>query len=289
MRNHWMTTFIHIRRSPYQATAAILVMLLTFFVVAVFGLLGRGSEVVMRYFETRPQVIAFLKDDVSADSVDALRATLVQSGKVKDTKYVSKSQALEIYREQNKNDPLLLEMVTSDILPASLEVSATSISNLNDIAQTLKNTPGVDEVIFQEDIANSIQNITVSLRKIGIVLISFFCLVSLLVVTIVVGMKAAAHREEIEILRLLGASTWYVRWPFIMEGVFYGFSGAIIGWGVSYITLLYSTPFLVRFLSGISVLPFPVIFMLELLGGEILAGTIIGFCASFLAVKRYLK
>jgi len=289
MKNHFKTAWIHIRRSPYQALGASLVMFLTFFVISVFALLAGGSEIILRYFETRPQIIAFFKDNTTSDQVDSLKNQLSQSGKTKDLKFVSKEEALQIYRQQNQNDPQLLEMVTADILPASLEVSASNINNMGDLAGILKQDSNVSEVIYQEDVVKSLQKITFTFRKIGAGLILFFALVSMLVVLIVVGIKAALRREEIGIMKLIGASGWYVRLPFIFEGMFYGVIGAIMGWGATYIVVLYSTSFLVTFLSGISILPIPVVFMLELLGGEILIGILIGFLASLLAVKRYLK
>lgn len=289
MKEYFRTTWTHIRRSPYQALTAILVMFLTFFMASVFVLTAAGFQVVLRYFETKPQVTAFLRDDVTLAQVDALKAKLVQTGKVKETKYISKEQALNIYREQNKNDPLLLEMVTANILPASLEVSTTNISYLSELAKTLRNEKGVEEVIFQEDVVKALYNWTNTLRKIGIGLIGSLGLVSLLVILAVIGMKVTLRREEIEILQLIGASPWYIRAPFIFEGILYGMVGAILAWGMAYLLVLYASPFIVQFLSGISLLPVPIFFMLAVLGIEILLGIVIGCLGSLLAVKRYLK
>lgn len=289
MKQHWRTSWTYMRRSPYQALSAILIMFLTFFLATVFVLTAGGFQGVLRYFETRPQVTAFFKDDTVMDQVDILQAKLAQTGKVKESTYISKQQALAIYKEQNKNDPLLLEMVTANILPASLEVSTKDISYLPEVAQILKNEPAVEEVIFQEDVVKALHNWTSTLRKIGVGLIGALGLVSLLIILVIVGMKITMRREEIEILQLLGASSWYIRAPFVFEGMFYGIVGAFLAWGVSYLLILYVTPFLVKFLSGIPILPVPIFFMLSLLGIEILAGIVIGSLGSLLAVKRYLK
>lgn len=289
MKQHWRTCWTHMRRSPYQALAATLIMFLTFFLATVFVLTAGGFQVVLRYFETRPQVTAFLKDETTLEQVDTIKARVAQTGKVKEIKYISKEEALAIYREQNKNDPLLLEMVTANILPASLEVATKEISFLPEVAQILKSEPGVEEVVFQEDIVRSLHNWTSTLRKIGIGLIGALGLVSLLIILVIIGMKITLRKEEIEILQLIGASPWYIRAPFIFEGMFYGIVGAILAWGIGYLLLLYATPFIVKFLSGIPILPVPIFFMLSLLGIEILAGIVIGSLGSLLAVKRYLK
>ena len=277
------------RRSPYQALAATLIMFLTFFLATVFVLTAGGFQVVLRYFETRPQVTAFLKDETTLEQVDTIKARLAQTGKVKEVKYISKEEALVIYREQNKNDPLLLEMVTANILPASLEVATKDIAFLPEVAQILKSEPGVEEVVFQEDVVKALHNWTSTLRKIGIGLIGALGLVSLLIILVIIGMKITLRKEEIEILQLIGASPWYIRAPFVFEGMFYGIVGAITAWGISYLLLLYATPFIVKFLSGIPILPVPILFMLSLLGIEILSGIVIGSLGSLLAVRRYLK
>jgi len=289
MKQHLKTTWTHIRRAPYQALAATLIMVLTFFVATIFVLTAAGSQAILNWFETRPQVTAFFEDKVTMEQVDILRAKLAQTGKIKEAKYVSKEEALAIYREQNKNDPLLLEMVTANILPASLEVSTTNISYLGEIAQILRQESGVEEVIFQEDVVRSLHEWTNVLRKVGVGLIATLGGVSLLIILVIIGMKVALRREEIEILQLLGGTNWYIRAPFIFEGIFYGVVGAILAWGISYLLLLYSTPFLVGFLAGIPILPVPFLFMLALLGAEILVGALIGTLGSLIAVRRYLK
>lgn len=289
MKQHWRTTWTHMRRSPYQSLAAVLIMFLTFFICTVFILTAGGFQIVLRYFETRPQVTAFLKDEITSSQVDVLQAELAQTKKVKEIKYISKEEALAIYKEQNKNDPLLLEMVTASILPASLEVSTNDLNNLNDIAQILRNKPTVEEVVFQEDVVKALQQWTINIRRIGIGLMATFGFVSLLVILVIIGMKITLRRDEIEILQLLGASPWYIRSPFIFEGIFYGAVGAFTAWGISYLLLLYSTSFIVNFFQGINLLPVSYLFMLTLLGIEILSGVIIGSLGSLLAVKRYLK
>ncbi|MBU3957290.1 ABC transporter permease [Patescibacteria group bacterium] len=289
MKQLLKTTWTHIRRTPYQSLAAVLIMTLTFFVITAFTLLAAGSQAILSYFETRPQVTAFFEDQVTPGQIDLLKAKLAETGKTKEIKYVSKEEALAIYREQNKDDPLLLEMVTANILPASLEISTTNITYLGEIAEILRQEPGVEEVIFQQDVAETLHKWTTNIRRIGAVLAIVFSSAALLTILVIIGMKVALRREEVEIMGLIGASRGFIRAPFIFEGIFYGVVGAFIAWGVSYLFLLYATPFLVDFLVGIPVLPVPILFMLAVLGGEILLGIFIGILGSFIAVRRYLE
>lgn len=287
--SHFKTSLSHIRRSPYQALSAIMVMALTFFISGTLVLIGFGSNVILKWFETRPQVTAFFKDEVTPDQIDNLKARINQTGKVREMKYVTKEEALNLYKDLTKGEPLLQEMVTASLLPASLEISTNEVNGLKEIAEILKADESVDDVIFPEDVVSSLSNLTNALRQIGIAIIVFIALVSVLEILVMISMKIAIKKDEIEILRLIGASSWYVRMPFIYEGMFYGVGGAIIGWLGSYVLLMYSTPFLVSYFSEINLFPIPTMVMGGLLGGMILFGTIIGALGSFIAVKRYLR
>lgn len=279
----------NIRRSPYQALAAVMVMTLTFLVVSFFTFLAIGSSKVISFFESKPQVTAFFKDEAKQENINALEDQLNSTGKIASMKYVSKEQALAIYREQNKNDPLLLDLVTADILPASLEISTVKISDMSSISDMLKRSSIVQEVVFQKDIVSTLINWTTAARSIGLGLIIVLSLVSVFIIITIIGIKISQKRDDIEIMRLIGASGWYVRWPFLIEGMFYAVVGAFIAWLLSSAALAYATPFLSSFLRGIPIFPIPLTFFFALLGAEFVLAIMLGFFSSFLAVLRYLK
>lgn len=283
------TTWKNIRRSPYQAFAAVFVMTLTFLFISFFTFLLYGSSKAISYFESRPQATAFFKQEVKQADIDNLKNELNKTNKVASIKYVSKEDALKIYREQNKDDPLLLELVTADILPASLEISTIKIEDLSGINNMLNQSPLVSEVVFQKDVVSILTSWTNALRTIGLGLIVTLSLVSVFIMVIIIGVKISQKKEDIEIMRLIGASGWYIRWPFIFEGIFYGTIGAILGWGIASGALWYATPFLSTFLKGMPIFPLPFLFLLEVLGLEIVVAVILGIFSSSIAVLRYLK
>lgn len=283
------TTWHHSRRSPYQTLAAILIMALTFFVVSVFTFVVFGSSKIISYFESKPQVTAFFKEEVKKENIDALVDQLKETEKTSRIRFVSKQEALEIYRQQNKDDPLLLDLVTAEILPSSLEIATFKIDDLSPISEMLKKSSFVKEVIFQKDVVSTLSSWTNALRKVGLTLVIIFFFVSAFIMITIIGLKIAQKKEEIEIMRLLGATSWYIRWPFILEGISYGVIGACIGWLISVLLLWYATPSMSYFLRGIPLFPISPIFLLELLGVEILLAIILSAFSSFIAVLRYLK
>jgi cell division transport system permease protein len=283
------TTWKNIRRSPYQAFAAILIMTLTFLVVSFFTFVLIGSSKVINYFESKPTLTAFFRNEVKQEDINSLENNIKKTGKVATVKFVSKQEALKIYRQQNKNDPLLLDLVTEDILPASLEISAIKIEDLSTIHAALKSSPIVSEIIYQKDVVSALTSWTNALRKIGIGLIIVLALVSIFIMVTIIGIKISQKKEDIEIMRLIGASGWYIRWPFVWEGIFYGIAGAVLGFGIATSSIWYATPFLSSFLKGIPIFPISLIFLLQLLAVELAIAIILGAFSSFLSVLRYLK
>jgi len=276
----------HLFRSPYQSMAAILVISLSLFLISVFFLIGMGFRGILQYFESRPQIIIYLKDEATSQAVDLLKAKIEGSGKAKEVEYVSKEKALSIYRELFKDKPLLLEMVTAKILPASLEVSPNNLDCVHDIVEMVKGESIVEDLEYEEDVITNLQKLTTVLKKVGIGIAGFLLFVSVLIVLVVLGMRIFQRKEEIEILKLLGAARCYIYFPLYLEGIFYGVMGALISWGFSYLALYYSTPFLKNFLLGIPLLPVSFLFMLKLLAGLIILGSFVGLLGSLLAVLR---
>ena len=283
------TAWKNIRRSPYQALAAILIMTLTFLVISFFTFLLVGSSKVITYFESKPQVTAFFKNEAKQADINTLENQLHATGKVASIKFVSKDEALKIYREQNKNDPLLLDLVTADVLPSSFEISTIQIEDMGAISNMLNKSSLVSDVIYQKDVVSTLSAWTSAIRKLGIGLIVLLSLVSIFIMATIISIKISQKKEDIEIMKLIGATNWYVRWPFLTEGILYGIIGAVVGWLMATAGLLYTTPFLESFLKGIPVLPASYVDLFILLGLELIFAVFLGFVSSFLAVLRYSK
>lgn len=292
------SVWTHVRRSPYQAMAAILTMFLTFLLAGIFFLATASSVLVLHFFESKPQITVFFTDKATADDANTLKKTLEATDKVSAMKYVSKDDALAIYREQNKNDPLLLEMVTADILPASLEVSAKDPTYLGELSPIIQKAQGVEEVVFQKDVVDTLLSWTNAVRIAGGSLAILLAVDSLLIIMTVVSMKIALKKEEIEILKLVGASPWYIRMPFVLEGGFYGTAGAFMAWIIIIGIVIWLQPVVLSLLGMIPVIglvlgsftatPF-LLAVGGFLGAMLVIGFFLGSVGSLVALGRYLK
>lgn len=288
----------HIRRTPYQSLAAILTMFLTFLLAGIVGISSFASHMILMYFESKPQLTVFFMEKAGKPEADSLVATLKQTGKVASTKFVSKDEALAIYRQQNKNDPLLLEMVTTDVLPASLEVTAVDPSYLKDLEPVIKGAQGVEEVVFQRDVVDALIKWTNGIRIIGTVFALLLAFDSLLILMTVIGMKIALRKDELEILRLIGASPWYIKRPFVLEGALYGWIGSFVAWIVIMGGIVWGRTALLSFLGvipSISALlssptgqPF-LVFAAAFFVSMVVSGAMLGSIGSLIASGRYVR
>ena len=289
-----MTTFKatwhHIRRSPFQSLTAIFVTTVCFFVLSIFAILSNGLSSVLNHFETKPEVTIFLKDGLDKSTVESLQKELSNYPNVREIKFISKEKALSIYKEQNKENPLLTEMVTASILPASFEVSVSDPAVLSQIAQNFSaKTEMVDEIIYQKDIIQNMLHWTSIIRKTGLIIALGTALISFFVIFIIVGMKITNRQEEIKISRLLGASKYYVKKPFLLEGFIYGLMGSLIGSAASFSSTFYFKDKINGFFQPITFVSSDINFYAMVLLSEIAFGIFVGYLASWIGVKRYIK
>ncbi len=284
------TAWHHIRRSPFQSLAALIVVSFSCLLFSLFFLISQGMRQTLTYFETKPEVTIFLKDGLSKDIVQSIQNDLASYSDIREIRFISKEKALEIYQEQNKDSPLLLEMVTSDILPASFEVSANDPQTLDKINQDFSNRSDiVDELIYQKDIISTLLNWTDKIRITGLVFIVIFSLVSFSVIYTIIGMKITSRKDEIHTSRLLGAGKSYITKPFLLEGFFYGFFGGIIGNAVVFISGYFLKDQINKFFNPINFIDYSPVNIVKIISISIATSSLLTLFASLNSVKRYFK
>ena len=217
-----------LRRTPFQSLAVFSSLILTLFLSLLlifclnflYGLLG--------YVESRPQVTIYFQNETSEASILNVKSDLEKSGKVESVKYMSKNDAYALYKQLNKDNPLLLEMVTPDVLPASLEIFAKKPTYLPEIANYLNGVTGKDEVNFQKNVVDKLLSLTAIVRTMSLAFFVFLMGSTIIILMTITHFKVALKKEEIELLRLMGASTGYVRKPFMDQSLFLGFISSTV-------------------------------------------------------------
>jgi len=273
-------------------------MFLTLLLSGIFFLTTVSSEMILQYFERKPQITVFFSDTATDGDIEEAKKMLNGSGKVDNLKFVSKEEALTIYKEQNKNDPLLLEMVTADILPASLEVTAKDPSFLSELAPQLQSTHGVEEVVYQKDVVETLIRWSNAIRNAVGILAILLGVNAILVLMTITTMKISLKRDEVEILRLVGASRWYIRSPFLWEGAIYGLIGAVLSWVIIIAVTVWQRQMLLGFVGMIPQIyavlsnPAGTLFLISsaaFFGCLAFVGMLLGIIGSYISVNRYLN
>lgn len=279
----------NVKRSGWSTATSVLVMTLTFFMASLFIISAYISNVVLGYLESKAQITAFFKDSASEENILNFKSELEQTNLTAGVVYVSKEEALKIYMGQHKSEPLLLESISSSIFPASLDVRAKNIKDLPNLAGLLEKVDGVEEVVYYKDVISTFQKWADTIKYAGVFLIGILALISILVVLVTVSAVIHSKKEEIVVMRLIGASDWYIRSPFLAQGVFYGVSAALLSTIFIVVLLPFIYPYFNNVFSGIPIPAFTPFTVLALLGIEVLFGAFLGAFGSIVALRKYLK
>ncbi len=290
-----------IRRTPYQSLSAFLILFFTLFLSLMLFVSLTFLNSILSYLETKPQVTVYFQTKTPEIQIFKVRDELMNSGKVLSLKYISKNEAFNIYKQLNKDNPLLLEMVSADILPPSLEVYAKKPIFLPEIAEYLKKQGDIDEVQYEKDIIDKLLVLTNTIRKSALIFFSYLILMSIVVLTTTILFKIALKESEITLLKLIGATNFYIRKPYVLESLFLGITASVLSFGIFSFLALYFDPFLQSYLKGVGSLsvdlwnyplvvwPFNYIFFAIVFVSTLVFGAIIATVASYIATNKYLK
>jgi cell division transport system permease protein len=290
-----------IRRTPYQSLSAFLILFCAIFLSMILFVSLTFLYGALGYLETKPQVTVYFQNKTPENQIFKVRDELINSGKVSDIKYISKNEAFNIYKELNKDNPLLLEMVSADILPPSLQIYAKKPVYLPEIAEYLKKQGDIDEVQYEKDIVDKLLILTNTIRKTSLIFFSYLIFMSIVVLTTTILFKIALKESEITLLKLIGATNFYIRKPYILESLFLGTTASILSFIIFSLITLYLDPFLQSYLKGvpslsISIFNYPLtvwplnsIFFVIVFASSLIFGAVIASLASYIATNKYLK
>ncbi len=289
------TAILHMQRHGWHTLAALSVMTLTFFMLSLFILTILASNQILRYFEQQPLAIVYFNDDAAQSSIDQLQSDLVATGRLKEVSFISQEQALNEFKQTlgQEEDAKIRESLPEVTLPSSIGIAANNLDDLDSLmtlVQQEKYASMIDEISYNQDLAERLSSWIDTGRWVGIGLVGFLLTVSFLIMLVTIGLNIAAFKDEIEVMRLVGASNWYIRGPFIVEGILYGVISAIISVTIVYASLPWVANSLQKWLANINIFPIAVLPVFGgLLLGLCLFGTLLGILGSSIAMRRSLK
>lgn len=274
-----------------MSVAAISTVAISLFFLGFFVILAIIFNAKFGGLEAEANVNVYLKDNIKVEQTKSLQRRLLAMKEVDSARYVSKSEALSRFRKRMKDSPGLLDALSGNPLPASFEVKFKdeykNPQTVDLLRDRLKNRKEIDEIIGQEVVKRlfAIANVA---RWIFLTVIMLLSFAAITLIVNAIRLAIFARRKEIEIMRLVGASNWFIRWPFIMEGMLSGLLGAFAA------MLLLLIADLQLFQRVESIVPFMQFSVGQgtfwyVIVGLFGAGILIGSAGSVVALRRFLR
>jgi len=248
------------------------------------------TDALLKEVEQKVEITVYLKTDPdpTSDQVDALQTEIMGWPEVKSSVFVSKQDALERLKQDFKDNPEILEGLTGNPLPASFEISLVDPQAVGEVAARFDKKAIVDEVRYGKEIADKLFSFTSQARNFLLVFIVLLGIVAVLLISNTIRLSIFARKREVEIMKLVGATNWFIRWPFVIEGITVGFFGAL----AAVVVVLLLNSFLVgKVRDSLTFMTVPLDAVPYVLVAVILlaVGVVIGAVGSGIGLRRFLK
>ena len=285
--------FLQIFRNKGMSLASIFSILAMLLILGIFFLIAVNlnlfTEVVKQDYD---QVEVFLLDEATEEQVETITAEMEDYAGVTAVTYRSKEEALDIMKERWGESGYLLDSLGDNPLPASLLISVDTIESAQAVSEHAAEFEGVEDVQFYQETVDKLTRITNFLQIGAVVVMIFLIVVSVVVVSNTIKLTVFARAREIRIMKYVGATNWFIRGPFISEGIIIGLLGAVIPLVCVFFLYRQSIGYIAerfQILSGIfQFLPLGQIFP-YMAATAMLLGLGIGFFASFFTIRKHLK
>jgi cell division transport system permease protein len=282
--------FGSLKRNYFMTIAALVTVFLSIVVLGGVLVFVFTTDALLKEVEEKVEITVYLKTDPdpSQADVEAMQTEIMGWPEVKSSVYVSKTDALERLKEDFKDNPEILENLTSNPLPASFEIALVDPQTVDVVAARFDGDPIVDEVRYGKEIADKLFAFTSQARNFMLIFIVLLGIVAILLISNTIRLSIFARKREVEIMKLVGATNWFIRWPFLIEGVTVGFFGALFAVVVVLVANSYlvgrirdSLPFMAVPLDAV---PYVMVTIVLLA-----VGVVIGAAGSGIGLRRFLK
>lgn len=278
--------FKSFKRNKTISIATIITVLVTFIVLGVFSLVAENLNLAIGGLEDKIELVVYLDNDITPIDKKEIQVKINSQEGVKEIQYESREDAFKKLQENNAG---ILKGYTleKNPLPASYIVKLEDISYAPAIREAVKDLDGVESVSDEQESIDTIQSVIKFTKIIGTGLFIILIGVSIFLIMNTTKLTVYARRKEVGIMKFVGATDWFIRWPFIIEGILIG----LIGTFLSIIALYFLYKFVISFIAArviiLNLIPVSYVFT-SLLWKFVIGGVLIGGCASYLALRKFL-
>lgn len=284
-------------RNSWLSAATISIMVLTLLVISAMLMMNIIASVVLLNLSQKIDISVYFKLDATEENILIVKSQLEKLAEVEHVDYVSQADALNQFKEKHKDNPYIIQSLQElgeNPLEASLNIKAKNASQYEVISSFLEGisySSIIDKVDYRQnkDIINKLDYIISNVKIIGLILSIVLALIVVLVTFNAIRLAIYSSRDEVKVMRLVGANNWFIRGPFIIEGVLYGIVSSLITLAILYATIWFVSPKISGFLPISDVFSYFWANFWEFLVLLLGTGIILGVVSSFLAIRKYLK
>ncbi len=282
-------TFRSLARNRWMSFASIGTVTVSLFILGAAVLMVLNTYHIASTIESTVEVSVFLDNDLDQAQVEEINREIKKMPEVSSARLVTREEALANLRQQfGEKSRILAGLGEDNPLPDAFRIKANHPDDVTVLAARLEKLSGVERVRYGKGVVEKMFALTRWVRIFGLSLIILLGAAAVFLIATTIRMAVVSRRKEINIMKYVGATNWFIRWPFFFEGMILGLTGALLAVAVLYLT--YST--LVDALRN-SLAFIPVImdmqFLLQISAGLLLAGTFLGAIGSVISVHKYLK
>lgn len=276
-RNNWMT-FASI------STVALSLLILGMFLIIVLNLNNMATSL-----ESQVQISVYLEDELSKTETEAIESKIKKMQGIEAIEYIPKEEALERFKKRlGDQQTLLTALGDTNPLPNAFEVRLLQPELVKTAAAVINEYEGVESAKFGQDIIEQLFELTKMIRIFGLVIIVFLALATIFIISNTIRLTVFARRKEIGIMKYVGATDWFIRWPFLMEGMVLGFLGSVVAMFILRSSYGAVTAKIYDTLTFLPLIPeYPFLNNISLL--LLVVGTAIGALGSTISLKRFMK
>jgi len=284
-------------RNGWLSTATVSIMVLTLLVITLLLMLNVITNAVLDNLENKIDISVYFKLQTNEEQIMNVKSELEKLQEVESVNYISQNDALIRFKEKHKDNPVLLQSLEElDINPleASLNIKARETNQYASITQFLESVHFkdiIDKVNYQQnkEVIEKLSKIITDVKMGGLMITTLLALIVILVTFNAIRLAIYSSREEINVMRLVGASNWFIRGPFLIEGILYGVISTIVTLLILYPTFYFLSPKISGFLPIGSIFSYFVANLLSFFLLILVIGVSLGGLSSLIAVRKYLK
>ncbi|PIP23313.1 MAG: hypothetical protein COX90_02025 [Candidatus Nealsonbacteria bacterium CG_4_10_14_0_2_um_filter_38_17] len=285
------------RRNGGLSVATVFIMLMVIFLITSLYLLGGVTQFLIADLEEKVDISVYFKEDSSESNILKVKDEVAKIPEVKEIEYISKEEILDRFSQRYKDNQLLMESLQelgmNPFLP-SLNIKAWQASQYGSVANFLENNSLkniIEKVDYHErkPIIEKLSQITSNVNRVGLIFSITLAIVAVLVAFNTIRLAIYNLREEISIMRLVGASNWFIRGPFIIQGAIAGLVSAVISSLIVFAVCYFLSPKLEIVIPGFHLFNYLISNYLIVILGQFAIGVILGVFSSVIAIRRYLQ